>query len=173
MLDYRVDTRQLTKMADITLQTVNDALVALTKEVKTLSKLVRKVRATQEDPTGEKAKARAENNGFNRPLDISEELRQFLGLDAGVQISRSAVTRKINTYINENNLKHPDNGRCIILDDKLNALLKPPEGVQIQFLNIQKYLSPHYIKKEKEDKPEPKKADAEPKKRPTVRKTKA
>ena len=162
-------------MTEVTLESVHTLLLGLTKEVKTLSKLVRKVRNTQEDPTGEKAEARAANNGFNRELEITTELQTFLGLEEGTKISRSNVTRQINTYINENNLKHPDNGRHIILDDKLKALLTPDDGVQVSFLNIQRYLSKHYIKVEKEDKK--KKAPAEkkePKKqRPTVSKKKA
>jgi chromatin remodeling complex protein RSC6 len=56
------------------------------------------------------------------------------------------VTRRINAYVTSNSLKHPDNGRVIILDEKLTGLLEPPAGLQITFLNIQKYLSPHYIK---------------------------
>jgi len=158
-------------MTDVTLESVNALLLGLAKEVKTLSKLVRKVRSTQEDPTGEKAKARAANNGFNRELEISPELQTFLKLEAGTKISRSNVTRQINTYINENNLKHPDNGRHIILDDKLKDLLTPDEGVQVSFLNIQRYLSKHYVKVVKETTTSTDKK--EPKKRPTVAKKKA
>jgi len=155
-------------MTEVTLESVNTLLLTLSKEVKTLSKIMRKVRSTQEDPTGEKAKARATNNGFNRELEISSDLQTFLGLEADTKISRSNVTRQINAYINENNLKHPDNGRHIILDDKLKALLVPDEGVQVSFLNIQRYLSKHYVKVEKEKKSPPEKK--EPKKRPTVSK---
>ena len=117
-------------------------------DLKTILKLLRKIRAHQEDPTGEKAKARAATNGFNRNLEVSPELREFLALGPEDTVSRSEVTRRINTYINENGLKHPDNGRMIILDNKLLKLLEPPDGVQVTFLNIQKYLSKHYVKKE-------------------------
>ena len=83
-------------MAEVTLESIHALLLGLSKEVKTLSKLVRKVRNTQEDPTGEKAKARAANNGFNRELEISPELQEFLGLEKDTKISRSNVTRQIN-----------------------------------------------------------------------------
>ena len=129
-------------------------LLSIQNDIKSLTKLVRKIRAHQEDPNGEKAKERAVNNGFNRALEISPELRVFLALDEGETVSRSEVTRRINKYITENGLKHPDNGRLIILDTKLTDLLKPPEGVQVSFLNIQKYLSPHYVKVEKPPKKE-------------------
>ena len=114
--------------------------------IKSLAKLIRKLRTSQDDPDGEKAKTRACNNGFNRPLEVSPKLRTFLALGEEELISRSEVTRRINAYVTSNNLKHPDNGRVIILDEKLTDLLEPPAGLQITFLNIQKYLSPHYVK---------------------------
>jgi upstream activation factor subunit UAF30 len=128
------------------METVLSEIAALHTEIKALTKIVRKIRSTQEDPSGEKAKSRAENNGFNRTLEVSQKLRDFLKLEADSSVSRSDVTRLINKYITENGLKHPDNGRVIILDDNLRTLLEPPEGVQVTFLNIQKYLGPHYIK---------------------------
>ena len=135
-------------MADlnITLEQFKTELSDIKSELKSLLKLVRKMRTKQEDPTGEKAKSRAANNGFNRPIEVSEELKTFLNLAEGEVVSRSEVTRRINKYITENNLKHPDNGRVIILDDKLQSLLKPGEGIQVTFLNVQKYISPHYVK---------------------------
>jgi upstream activation factor subunit UAF30 len=136
-------------------------LAALRAEIKALTKIVRKIRSTQEDPTGEKAKTRAANNGFNRTLEISPNLRTFLKLSDEEAVSRSEVTRRINQYITSAGLKHPDNGRMIILDDALRDLLQPPEGVQVTFLNIQKYLSPHYVKAPKE--PKAPKAPKEPK----------
>src|SRR6056300_1955156 len=131
-------------------ETIQAEIAALRADVKALTKLVRKVKSTQEDLDGEKAKARAANNGFNRKQDVTPKLREFLGLPAGELISRSEVTKFINKYIIDKGLKHPDNGRQIILDDTLRALLNPPADVQVTYLNLQKYLSPHYIKKEEE-----------------------
>ena len=134
----------------MSLETIQTELAALRNDIKNLTKLIRKVKNTQEDPDGEKAKARAANNGFNRKQDVSPKLRAFLELPEGELISRSEVTKFINKYITEKGLKHPDNGRQIILDDKLRDLLTPPADVQVTYLNLQKYLSPHYVKKEEE-----------------------
>jgi chromatin remodeling complex protein RSC6 len=133
----------------MSLETIQTEIAALRNDVKNLTKLVRKVKNTQEDPDGEKAKARAENNGFNRKQEITPKLREFLALPEGDLISRSEVTKFVNKYITEKGLKHPENGRQIILDDKLRELLAPPADVVVTYLNLQKYLSPHYIKKEK------------------------
>lgn len=132
----------------MSLETIQTEIAALRNDIKNLSKLVRKVKNTQEDPDGEKAKARAANNGFNRKQDVTPKLRAFLELPEGELISRSEVTKFINKYITEKGLKHPDNGRQIVLDDTLRDLLAPPADVVVTYLNLQKYLSPHYIKKE-------------------------
>jgi len=134
-------------------------LDALMKEIKALRKDMRKIRAHIEDPTGEKSKARAVNNGFNKPLDVTPELRAFLSLAADEKISRSQVTTRINGYVTEKGLKA---GQNITLDEPLKALLHPPEGTQVTFLNIQKYINPHYIKEVKPEVEKKPKAPADP-----------
>jgi upstream activation factor subunit UAF30 len=121
----------------------NDLLTSLQSEIKALRKDLRKVKQLLEDPSGEKTKARASNNGFNKPLDVSEKMRAFLKLGAEDKVSRSQVTKLINQYVTEKGLKA---GQQITLDATLKDLLAPPEGTQITFLNIQKYINPHYIK---------------------------
>ena len=128
------------------MEDIKQEITDLRSEIKSLTKIVRKIKTKLEDPDGEKAKARAANNGFNRKQNISEELRTFMGLGAGEQASRSEVTKFLTKYIATNGLKHPENGRQLILDDTLRSLLKPPEDIQVTYLNLQKYLSPHYIK---------------------------
>lgn len=128
------------------METIQNDIAALQKDMKALVKLVRKIRNHQEDPDGEKAKERSKNNGFNRPQRITEAMATFLDVSSDDMFSRSEVTRRINKYIKDNDLKHPDNGRIIVMDEKLKALLNPPDGVQLSFLNMQRYLSPHYLK---------------------------
>ena len=123
-------------------------LTAIRSELKSLTKIVRKIKAKQEDPDGEKAKKRAENNGFNRKQKITEKLATFLGLEKTELVSRSEVTKSINKYITEKGLKHPENGRVLVMDDKLKELLHPGE-TQVTYLNLQKFLSPHYVKEDK------------------------
>jgi len=123
-----------------------DEMKTLFDEIKLLRKDIRKLKNLIEDPQGEKAKARSTSNGFNKPLDISEELRKFLNMGPGEQISRSQVTKKVNEYVTEKGLK---NGQHINMDASLKSLLDPPDDVQVTFLNIQKYINKHYVKTEK------------------------
>ena len=126
-----------------TLDSLNLALEAIAKEQRALRKDIRKIRQYIEDPSGEKQEARVKNNGFNKPLDVTPELRAFLNLAADEKISRSQVTARINAYVTEKGLKA---GQIITLDDALKSLLPVPEGTQVTFLNIQKYINPHYLK---------------------------
>ena len=60
------------------------------------------------------------------------------------------------------------------MDATLKELLNPPEGTNVTFLNIQKFINPHYIKKAVEPKPKKEAAAPEtpaaPKKKPEVAK---
>ena len=132
----------------MSLENIESELTAIRTDIKNLAKVIRKIKTKQDDPDGEKAKARSVNNGFNRKQEITPKLREFMGIKEGELVSRSEVTKYINKYILDKGLKHPDNGRQIVLDDTLKELLNPPVDEQVTYLNIQKYLSPHYIKKE-------------------------
>jgi len=144
--------------------TTSEMFEKLSKELKALHKDVRKIRALIEDPSGDKAAARAQNNGFNKPQEVSPELRAFLELGPTDTISRSQVTSKINQYAEANHLKK---GQQITLDPKLQALMNVPEGVKLSFLNCQTYLKSHYIVQPKEDKP-PKEPKVEAATKPKV-----
>ena len=131
-----------------TLDNIYTLLMQTQKDIKNLTKNVRKINASLDDPDGEKRAERAKNNGFNRPQKVSPELLSFLGLPEDALLSRSDVTRQINVYITNNGLKHPDNGRVIMVDkdEALQALLQVPADIQLTYLNIQRYLSVHYVK---------------------------
>ena len=81
----------------MSIESVLEEITALRNDIKTLSKIVRKVKAKQDDPNDEKAAMRAENNGFNRKQVISEKLRAFLELPEGELVSRS-VSKDIWNY---------------------------------------------------------------------------
>ena len=143
----------------------------LVKDLKAIRKDLRKIKAFIEDPTGEKSKSRSQNNGFNKPLNVTPKLRAFLNLPEGEMISRSQVTKAVNAYVTEKGQKA---GQNISLDATLKDLLNPPEGTQVTFLNIQKFINPHYIKEEKPAEPaketKPAKEEKPVVKKPTVKK---
>lgn len=126
------------------MEAIQASLQSLEKSVKALQRVSHKILQHLEDPTGEKAKARSENNSFKKPQQISDQLRAFLKLPDGELISRSDVTKRVFAYAKENNL---NNGKVINLDSTLKELLKPVEGQDVTVTNLQKYINHHYIKK--------------------------
>jgi hypothetical protein len=85
-------------------------------------------------------------SGFVKPTLISDELAMFLGESAGTKMCRFEVSKKMNTYINDNGLKDSENGRKINPDEKLRNLLSLKEEDELTYFNLQKYMKPHFIK---------------------------
>ena len=85
-------------------------------------------------------------SGFVKPTSITQELATFLGKQPGVQMARTEVTREINAYIRANSLQDKENGRIINADEKMKALLKIPAGEHLTYFNLQRYMSPHFVK---------------------------
>ena len=128
-----------------------DAISAMITEVKRLDKRVhreikdarkRKRRAPKE---GEEAVKRGPSI-FEIPTKVTDELCKFLGHPAGTLISRSNVTKEINKYVKDHNLK---NKHDIKPDAALKKLLQVPEGEQLTYFNLQRYLNRHYVKETK------------------------
>lgn len=88
-------------------------------------------------------------SGFVKPTKISDELAKFLDKPAGTEMARTDVTREINTYIRAHKLQDATNGRKIIPDAKLAALLKLKKTDELTYFNLQRYMSPHFSKAEK------------------------
>jgi len=106
---------------------------------------------SNERPTTSFASARVFNSirnripsGFIRPMRISDELAKFLGVPVGTEMARTDVSRLINTYIRVNNLQDPQNGRIINADSKLRKLLRLGKNDELSYLNIHRYMKPHF-----------------------------
>ena len=87
-------------------------------------------------------------SGFTKPTLISSELAWFLGQPEGTKLARTDVAIYINAYVKDRHLHNPTNGREIFPDETLIKLLKIPEGDQLTYFNLQKYLSPHFVRPE-------------------------
>lgn len=88
--------------------------------------------------------------GFNIPTAISTQLCDFLGMEHGTLIPRTQVTKLVNSYILDHNLKNADNKKFIVPDQKLSQLLNMGADNQepLTYFNLQKYMKVHYLKKD-------------------------
>tara|TARA_B100001758_G_scaffold20619_2_gene14515 strand:+ start:2606 stop:3223 length:618 start_codon:yes stop_codon:yes gene_type:complete len=117
------------------------------KAIKTLVKLVIKENDKKEKilkkERDRKEKARLSPSGFAKPTEISTEMCDFLEIAHGTLMSRTEVTKNINTYVSKNNLKDPVNGRIIRPDAPLKKLLRVKDGDEVTFFHMQRLLNPH------------------------------
>jgi chromatin remodeling complex protein RSC6 len=130
------------------LQQISSIFSTMKGDFKTLEKSVsRELKAAQKAST--KRAKRAGNrqpSGFVKPTRISDELAKFLGKSVGTEMARTDVSKEINAYIRANNLQRADNGRFIVPDQKLTALLKLGKDDELSYFNLQRYMKPHFIK---------------------------
>jgi len=130
------------------LHQIGALLSALKTEFRSLEKKwSRDVKTAQKQSSKRKRKAgNRAPSGFVKPTKISDELATFLGKEKGTEMARTDVTREINAYIRANKLQDQDNGRKIIPDTKLAALLKLKKSDELTYFNLQKFMSPHFAK---------------------------
>ena len=95
-----------------------------------------------------KDKSKLSNSGLMKPVSISKELTQFMGVPVDSLHSRVSVTNAICTYIKEKNLQNPSNKRQINPDANLAKILgyKAESGQPLTYFYIQQLIQPHFIK---------------------------
>ena len=125
----------------VTKEDYSDLLTQFTKLQKQIKKIMKTLKKDGQDETTPKKLM-----GFAKPTKISEELALFLNIDKNELISRTQVTKLINTYIKENDLKNPENKREIIMNEELKQLLNVPDDTKLSFFNLQRYIKHHYPK---------------------------
>lgn len=132
------------------LQVMRGQLTGVTGQVRALQKRSdRELKIAQK--ASKKAKRKTGNrapSGFVKPTKISLELATFLGKEKGTEMARTEVTREINGYIRLHNLQDPKNGRIILADESLRKLLKLGDKDELTYFNLQRYMSPHFAKKD-------------------------
>ena len=132
------------------LQQVSNLQSTLRSDYKTLEKIVVRTIKAAEKSSSRRKKTSSGNrapSGFTKPAPISDELAVFLGKSSGTEMARTEVSREINAYINNNNLKDQKNGRIIHPDSKLTVLLNVKAGEELTYFNLQKYMKHHFTKK--------------------------
>jgi|AntAceMinimDraft_18_1070375.scaffolds.fasta_scaffold10837_6 upstream activation factor subunit UAF30 len=129
-------------------QSLTQHLTGLKTALRTLEKKTARElkQANKAKKKSKNAKANRQPSGFVKPTLISDELASFLDKPKGTELARTDVTKEINVYIREHKLQDPTNGRRILADDKLKALLHLKSEDELTYFNLQKFMSPHFAK---------------------------
>lgn len=130
------------------LKQLADLFVSVKAEFKQLEKTVSRELKNAQKSSSRKKKSSGVRKaaGFAKPTRISDELAAFLGREVGTEMARTEVSSAIDKYIKAHGLQDKANGRIIVPDAKLLALLKIGSGDELSYFNLQRYIKPHFIK---------------------------
>ena len=100
-----------------------------------------------------KNKEHSVNSGLMKPVLISKELSEFMGVEVGSLQSRVNVTNAVCEYIKTKSLQNPENKREINADAKLAKLLnyKDSNKQKLTYFYIQQLIQSHFLKEVSDD----------------------
>lgn len=128
------------------ISTLVGEIKSIQNEVKNLQKNYVKV-LKDHNKTLNKKNTRIRNpSGFAKPSKISKEMATFLSLDPSEEVPRNQITKLINKYIIDNELRNDSDKRQILPNKKLSKLLNLKGDEQLSYFNLQKYMKHHFIK---------------------------
>ncbi len=121
------------------------------QEIKNIKTIIKNVKILQKQvikATKPKKPHNSVNSGFTKPVLITNELADFLGLEHGSYLSRVETVRLIHHYIIDNNLQDQNDKRHIIVNGKLANLLKYDKDKhgELYYTVLQKLIQQHFIK---------------------------
>lgn len=114
-----------------------EKLKELEKELKTMKREYTKVLTKA---TKRKVRRTNPNSGVHKPVPVSAELCAFLKQPADTLMSRVEVNKAIHEYIKSNNLQKPEDGRRFVPDRALRDLLKVPQGEELTYFTMGRYV---------------------------------
>ena len=85
-------------------------------------------------------------SGFAMPSLLSQEMYEFLGIKEGTRVLRQDVTKRLNAYIKDNNLRREDDKRYILPDATLMKILRCTEKDEVSYFTLQRFIKHHFIK---------------------------
>jgi len=144
LLDYESEMREMEEQLKTVMATVKSVLSNLSSLQK---KVAREKKVVDRKMRGKVKKVKDPNappTVFEKPVEISPELSEFLGTKKGEKVSRANVTSRVSAYCKESGLQNKSDGRKIVPDSKLSKLLNIQQGVEMSFFELQKHLKYHY-----------------------------
>ena len=132
-----------------TLETLRREVSAALTQVRELQKVSR--RELRSAASSKKARRQRDPNapprkpsGITMPVEVSAELKKFLGLGASELISRTSAAGKLTAYAREHKLFDEKNGRLIRPNAALKTLLRLGESDELTIPSLQKFIGVHF-----------------------------
>lgn len=138
---------QLSGLLD-TVSLVMTQLKTVQGDIKTLQKNYTKLLKDHDKTKNKSKRANRKPSGFAKPSALTSEMTSFLGLDKDVEMPRNEVTKLINKYIVDNDLRDQSDKRKILPNKKLGKLLGWDGKEQVSYFNLQRYIKQHFVKTE-------------------------
>lgn len=145
--------RQLSQQEKIVgkIESLELALVSLKKaadiallDVRGLKKQAKKLKSQKNKKV---VKTDRKPHGFAVPSVVSDELCAFMNVPSGTLVSRTEVTKRLTSYISENNLQNPENRKQILPDATMRSLFgEAAKDVFLTHFTMQKYMNHHFKK---------------------------
>lgn len=149
-INYKYDNKAKQKI-QLWYQTIDNQINMLKDMKKDMKKDIRNLervaqRALIREQRSERRRGNVQN-GFLRPLRVSQEMLNFTGWEPSKLYSRVDVTRFICNYIKSRGLQNVYDRRQIVPDESLTRLLQYDQSNgPLTFCSIQRYLQRHFIK---------------------------
>jgi chromatin remodeling complex protein RSC6 len=126
------------------ISSMKQQLLDLTKRIRTYERASERKIKTLTRELNKKKRATKQPSGFAKPVQISPSLCEFMNKPYGTEMARTAVTKFIIAYIKTNGLESKENKKMITLDSQLSVLFNEPQGSEIDYFSIQKYMNTHF-----------------------------
>jgi chromatin remodeling complex protein RSC6 len=147
ILDYSSEFATLTSALSDALSVIKN----LTLNVKKLEKQIAKDKKIIDKELKKKKNVKKTNrvlNGFSKPGNVSDELKNFFDLGSDEKIARTEVTKKITSYCLKHKLQNEKDKRIIKPNKDLKKLLRLGDNEELTYFNLQKYMKIHFPNKE-------------------------
>nr|WRJ69822.1 SWIB/MDM2 domain-containing protein [Oceanusvirus sp.] len=119
----------------------------VTSMLKSSESLFKQLKKDMKKACKKKRRSAASSSNLMKEIPLSPALCGLIGKPEGTAMTRGQVTSAVNEYAKSAGIKHPDNGRIIIVNAELGALLGLDAATEVQIFHVQKYLKQnnHYL----------------------------
>lgn len=96
---------------------------------------------------GDNRDPKTKKSGLETPVELSDVMCEFLGIDKGSKRIRNEVKAEVRAHIRNKKLQNPENKREIIPDKKLKTILHGyKDGDELTYWTMETYLKHNFIK---------------------------